>query len=249
MTNIDFNTLGVWPEDCLRQQAFMSRLQNKLNQLKDEVETASSSFVLLSQTTEPTQGNWESAYTAQTGGSTPIPTSATLVWFNSATSEIAGVYGTINGTGTVQRRGMRYGSGITHFQSTQYDNNARSSNRTGYENISLVPSISMTTYVITNLILEFSVSITSGGSNGGIDFLVNTTKVGTQYASVPPNGGIIEGLQSGRNTARFVVPNLPPGTYTLRPLIGVVGGAYSGTSIGWGGNGNVTRFSAMAVIP
>lgn len=247
-TNFDFNTLGLWPDDCNKQGSFMLALQTKLNSLVSVAQAASADTVLLSQTTEPTQGQWETAYAAQTGKSIPIPPSAQLIWFNPTTSEIAGVYGTFTGTSTVYKRGMRYGSGIIHAMATAYDNVARSSNRTLQENSALLPSVTITTYVTTTLNLEFSVSITSGGANAGIDFLLNSTKVGTQYSAVAPYDGIISTLGVGRWTCKYVITDLPAGTYVIRPLFGVVGSVYSGTTIAWGGASNVTRLTAEAVV-
>lgn len=249
MPNFDFTSLGQWPDDCLRQQLFMLNLQSKLNSLVASAGANGVYTVLLSQTGEPTQGQWETAYTSQTGKSLPIIPSAQLIWFNPTTNEIAGVYGTFTGSTTVYKRSMRYGSGIIHAQASAYDNTARSSNRTLAENYSLLPSISLTTYVTTMLKLEFSVSITSGGANAGIDFLVNLTKIGTQYQSIAPYDGIISGLAVGRYTLKYIIPSLNAGTYTLRPMFGVVGSVYTGTNIGWGGANNVTRFTAEAVIP
>lgn len=248
MATLDLSTLGQWPDDCVRQKYFMLGLQTKLNSLVAASNAASADTVVLSQTSEPTQGQWETAYTAQTGNAIPIPPAAQLIWFNSVTSEIAGVYGTFTGTTTVRKRAMRYGSGIVHASAVAYDNVARSSNRTLQENSALLPSVTITTYVQTILKLEFSVSITSGGANGAIDFLLNSTKVGTQYAIVAPYDGIVSGLGVGRYTAQFMIDNLPAGVYTIRPLFGTYGSTYSGTVIGWGGANNVTRLSAEAIV-
>lgn len=248
MTSFDFSTLGQWPDDCSRQQIFMLNLQNKLNVMVNAVNAASADTVLLSQTGEPTQGQWETAYTAQTGKAVPIPPSAQLIWFNPTTNEIAGVYGTFTGTTTVYKRGMRYGSGIIHATASALDNTSHTSNRTLQENSAVLPSITITTYVQTILNLEFGVSITSGGANAGIDFLLNSVKVGTQYSLIAPYDGIISGLGIGRYTCKYLIDPLPAGTYTIRPLFGVVGSVYSGTNIIWGGANNVTRLYAEAIV-
>lgn len=248
MANFDFSALGQWPDDCSRQQLFMLNLQNKLNTMVSSVNSASADVVVLSQTGEPTQGQWETAYTTQTGKSIPVPPSAQLIWFNPTTNEIAGVYGTFTGTSTIYKRGMRYGSGIVHAVASANDINSRTSNRTLQENYSLLPSVTITTYVQCILNLEFSVSITSGGANAGIDFLLNTTKVGTQYSLVPPYDGIVTGLGVGRYTCKYTIDALPAGTYLIRPLFGVIGSVYSGTNIVWGGGSNVTRLYAEAIV-
>ncbi len=226
----------------------MQNVQNKLNGLVDDAQALAADTVLLSQTGEPTQGQWETAYTAQTGKAVPIPPSAQLIWFNPTTLEIAGVYGTFTGTSTVYKRGMRYGTGIIHALETAYDAVSHTSNRTLQENAAVLPTVSITTYVTTSLKLSFSVSITSGGANAGIDFLLNTTKVGTQYSAVPPYDGIVSILAVGRWTCQYIITGLPAGTYTIRPLFGVVGSVYSGTNIIWGGANNVTRLTAEAIV-
>lgn len=248
MASIDFTTLGQWPDDCSRQQAFMSNLQSKLNTMVAAANATAADSVILSQTAEPTQGQWETAYTAQTGKAIPIPPSAQLIWFNPTTSEIAGVYGTFTGTTTIYKRGMRYGSGIIHTNALVLDQVARSSNRTLQENSSLLPSVTITTYVQTILKMEFGVSITSGGANAGIDFLLNSVKVGTQYSLIPPYDGILSGLGTGRWTCKYIIDPLPAGTYTIRPLFGVIGSVYSGTNIAWGAANNVTRFYVEAIV-
>lgn len=248
MANFDFTTLGLWPDDCNRQQAYMVNLQNKLNSLVDVAKAGAADSVLLSQTTEPSQGQWETAYTAQTGKAIPISPSAQLIWFNPTTSEIAGLYGTFTGTSTVYKRSMRYGSGIIHAMGVANDIVSHTSNRTLQENAAVLPSLSFTTYVVTTLNLEFSVSITSGGANAGIDFQLNNTKVGTQYSLVPFYDGLVSTLGVGRWTCKYTITDLPPGIYTLRPMFGVVGSVYSGTNIVWGGGNNVTRLSYEAVV-
>lgn len=244
---VNFSSLGQWPNDCVQQQLYMSRLQTKLNALITSANGSIADTVLLTQTAEPNQAQWQTAYTTQTGRSLPIPPSAQLIWVNSLTSEIAGVYGTFTGTTTVQKRTMRYGSGIVHALATAYDVTARSSNRTLSENSALLPTVTITTYVQTVLKLEFSVSVTSG-TVGAIDFLLNSVKVGTQYGLIAPYDGIVSGVPVGRTTCQYTIDNLPAGTYVIRPLFGAFGSTYSGTTIAWGGANNVTRLSAEAIV-
>lgn len=246
--DFDFNQLGNWPEDCIDQQDFISQLQTKLNELKDYALQNTADVVVLSQAIEPTQSQWEYAYVTQTGKSLPIPATAVLLWYNTSTSEIAGEFGTITGFPTVEARFYRYNTGLVLVDDFSYDNTARSSTRSLFDNQSVLPTeITFSIPVPCLVILMFSATITANGSGAGVDFMLNETKIGTEYYAVQPNGGIHENLASARFHIAVPVDNLPAGTYTARALLGNVGAPASPAALGWGGANNVTIFGVQAV--
>lgn len=248
ITDYDFSELGLWPNDCFDQQVYIETLQNKLNEVSEFVTENSSQVVMLSQASEPTQGQWETAWVLQTGGSLPIPSTAVLIWYDSANAVIGGQYGTMPGFVTVSRRIGESVKGTVVYLNTQHDAVARSSTRSLFDNPTILPSISFTTYVLCSVIFELEFTCTAGATNAGADFLFDNVKLGTQYYGIQPNGGIIEAFPAARQLVNFTLTDVLPGAHVAKPLLGVAGAPATPVAVGWGGVGNVLSFTVRVVV-
>jgi len=244
----DFLSLGAWPSDCFDQEVFIENLQTKLNELREFVDLNASYVILLSQTTEPTQGQWETAWIVQTGLPLPIPASAVLLWYDTTTSTFGGNYGTVTGFSTVYKRVPEYIKGTFTYINQINDAASHSSLRSLYDNGAALPSITFTTYVPTTVIMEFGFTCSAGATNAGSDFMLDNVKLGTQYSSVLPNGGILENFAAPRQFMSFILPAVPAGAHVARPLLGVVGAPATPSTVTWGGLGATTSFSLRAVV-
>jgi hypothetical protein len=246
---LDFTDLGVWPDDCFDQQIFIQTMQDKLNELREYVEANLSSVVILSQATEPTQGQWEAAYTVQTGFALPIPASATLLWYDTTNSQLGGQYGTITGSATVESRTAEYVPGTILVSDVEYDATARSSSASLMGNGAFLPEITFTTDVICTLFIDFNFVMTTTNVASGVDFMLDGVKLGSQYQAVPPNGGLVENLPiTNLQSVSYVLEDMPAGIHTVKPLLGVAGAPGTAPTLAWGGANNVTSFAIRAMV-
>lgn len=243
MTN--FMSIGLWPSDPLEQQLIMQQLKLALRSKTDSLFETAAYRVILQQTTAPTQGQWEAAWTAQTGLATPILPSATLLWIDTNYNVVGGIYGTTPLSTTVIRRESRYPiGGTSYYNAVTMTSAVAASTAAINTNNSLHPSLTFTLPVDSDVILTYAlyVNLSSGTGTWGADFLLTrpvggTIKVGTQYQGVNTTQGIVNAAASGVLTATQYIPNLAAGTYTVQALMGVTGAPASPPSIAYGGVG------------
>jgi hypothetical protein len=239
MTN--FMSIGLWPSDPLEQQLVMQQLKLALRSKTDSLFETAAYRVELKQTTVPTQGQWESAWTAQTGLPTPILPSATLIWTdtNYTPNVIGGIYGTTPLSTTVVRRESRYPVGGTSYFGSASLSAAVSNNAAINTNNSSHPSLTAVLPVVSDLLLTYSlyVNLVSGTGNWGADFLVNGVKAGTQYQGISTVSGLVVSNTSGLVQATIHIPNLPAGSYKIQALFGVTGAPTTPPVIAYGGIG------------
>jgi uncharacterized coiled-coil protein SlyX len=101
------DALGDYPTDPADQAQYVSDLNAIITNLNVAIDQNANKVVYLSQASEPTQNEWETAYTVQTGGSLPIPPSATLLWNDTTSNNVNGTYGTTPFTTDVVQRSQR----------------------------------------------------------------------------------------------------------------------------------------------
>lgn len=245
------NNLGNWPNDCNNQRAYLQNLETNLQNLELYLTENTAQVVLLSQTTEPTQEQWEDAYTDQTGNALPIPATTQLLWFNTAQDTFGGVFGTIPGSVTVYRREHLYPkNSIVHYSMSALATSVTGVTSSLYENFSNLPSITFTNYVPCRVVMEFSITtqITAGTGTWGVDFLFDGIKVGSQYHSILANSGLQNLDYSGNLTTAIMLNDILPGTHLVRPMWGVTNSPASPPTLAIGGGTRGARILTVKAI-
>lgn len=238
MSNVDFTAmLGSWPQTYDRQLEFFQRMKTLLQRVNTFVLDNTGNSVVIEQASEPVQLDWETAWTTQTGLSLPIPASAQLFWWDTATDRLGGVYGTVEGNPTVYRREHQYPHGSTIVTKTDYKTNAVTLTYAIGTNFSDHPSVSFSLPVAADIIMEYSlfVQLNSGSGQWGADFYINGIKAGTQYLGIATNQGIVNAMTSGILRAHFVLSDAPPGNYTIQSAFGVTASPASPPTLKIGG--------------
>jgi len=223
--------IGLWPEGCTDQETYMNQLISVLNTKWLEVQSGSSRILTISQPIEPSQAQWESQWVIQTGYPLPIPSSAVLVWYNNATSKLAGIFGTAAGYPTVFRREHQYPIGSTISYQRASLATAQVINTSIGQNRAVLPFITLVMTQKFHLFMEFGMGVTCT-VQCGVDFLVNNVKVGTSELGINPDGGISVITSSGYLRASHLMLNLIPGTYTIAGMFGLTNGAVGSLTIG-----------------
>lgn len=247
--NIDFMAkMPPWPgHDPAGQVFWINRLKELLTNLDDRIEEALVYSVLLEQATIPTQGDWETAYTTQTGLSLPIPPNTILQWWDTTNDRFGGLYGTLSHTdGTVYARDNRYGPGQVIAYGSDYKNDSVSVTTGISAIVSTQPSVTLILPAPARVHMVFTLmtDLTASSGNWGADFTINGTKVGTQYYSVASNRGLAERNSDGLLRAEAQTPVLAAGTYVIQALFGVTSGT---PTVGIGGNNGVRLLWAEAI--
>lgn len=243
-------SMGSWPNDYNRQLDYWNRLKLLLTQTNQYVIDTAGEIVTLSQSTEPTQGQWEAAWTAQTGLPLPIPASAQLHWWNTSVNEFGGLYGTIEGSVTVYRRDHLYPRGGTIVLANDYKTDALSLAYAIGTNLTSYPKVTVVLPVACNLIMQFQlyVNLTSGAGQWGADFLLNGIKVGTQYLGLATNIGIQNQATSGLLFIEHTLYNLPAGTYVVQSEFGITASPASPPTVGIGGLSGAASYGARELM-
>lgn len=220
MSNL-INTLPVWSGDCGEQSLFIESLKQQLQAALTVAESQQATPVYLSQTTEPTQGQWEAAYTAQTGRALPITPSTQLIWWNSADNRLGGMYGTTPLFSTVASRVPALARNTILFQQSKSPAGTTINSSTPIGLNVFSESITMTINQPFNLEMIHSVylTVTTAGTIGG-DFLINGVKAGSAYYGVQSNRGLYESTFTQLYNTRLFLEAMPPGTYTIQNIFG-----------------------------
>jgi hypothetical protein len=195
--------------------------------------------VVLDQTTEPTQLQWETAWIAQTGLAAPILPSATLVWIDANINEVGGIYGTTPLSTTVVRHESRYPISGNAFHQVAYLTSTVSTNVAIGINNSNHPTMTVNWPVRADMLLMYTlyVHLSSGTGTWGGDFMINGVKVGTRDLGIPTITGIINHAASGQLTVVHLIPEVAPGTYTIQAIMGVTGAPATAPTLAYGGIG------------
>ncbi|APU89119.1 hypothetical protein Rctr85_101 [Virus Rctr85] len=248
MTIVNFVAqMGIWPNDYARQLEFFNRLKSLLQTANNFVIDNAGLVVLLEQATEPTQTQWETAWTTQTGLSLPIPPSAQLHWWNSSADVFGGLYGTVEGNTAVYRRDHIHPRGAVVAVDQAYKVDALSGwTQSIGTRLSDLPSLEIEIPTICDVELSFGlyVHLASGSGTWGVDFLWNGVKVGTQYLGIAVNQGIHGASAAGFLFARHVLSDVQPGTYEVQALFGVTASPASPPSLTIGGPSGASAYGA-----
>src|SRR5215213_6227149 len=123
--SIDFFTqLSQFPQDELSRLIWFEQMKVLLNNLDTQVNASMIDTVTLSQASLPSQANWETAYTSQTGKALPIPPTARLLWWDTTNNRFGGVFGTLNNDDTVYARASANSKGANAILGSHLLNSA-----------------------------------------------------------------------------------------------------------------------------
>lgn len=239
----DFMALPIWPgsSDNMEQQLFFSDLKLALKSATSALFQTGSYKVKLTQPTEPSQSQWEAAWTAQTGRSLPILPTAILLWIDSATNQTAGVYSTTSlDSGTILRRESRYPRSGVSYRNIVVATSAQSSNAAIGINNSNHPSLTWTQPVKADVLFTYQlyVLLSSGTGTWGADFVLDGVKLGSQIFGTATNSGIINNSASGDLMVACLAPNVTAGQHTVQVIFGVTGSPASPPTLAYGGVGS-----------
>ena len=227
MSNLNFD-LGVYPNDPASQIVYFNQIKQLLINLDTQVNALTSDVVELAQSTEPTQGEWETAWTVQTGKSLPISKNASLYWWSTVTDTLGGCYGMLLDSATVLRKDSKYSrGGIGYFGSSYTSDLVQSSSPIGAQN-SPHPSLTFELNQVMDLELTYQLYfIKVGGvaaNKVGADFLLDNVKVGSDIYSIATDDGVVSSTDSGLLLATAVVTGVSAGAHTVQAIYGYVGG-------------------------
>lgn len=221
--SIDFLAqLPIWPADPADQINWFNRLKVLLNNQNAEIEAGVVDVVTLSQSAEPSQSDWETAYTTQTGKSLPIPATARLQWWDSTNSRFAGMYGTLLNSSTVYPRSGLTSPGATSVFSSDVETAGHTVDYVIGESLVNHPSLTITVAVPTKFQLMYSLltTLSAGSGSWGGDFLINGVKAGSLYYALAANRGLVERTTTGQIIASLTTPTLNPDTYVIQAILG-----------------------------
>lgn len=224
--------LGTWPSDCIGQQQYIDRLRQLLTNTVTYFNSLSADAIYLKQDIEPTQLEWEAAWLAQTSKSLPISAGGTLLWWDTVSGVLGGVYGTVVGSGIVYKRENSYVKGSAYYIGSDVETTTITGLTSAIlANGSIMPSLTFYIPTACNLDIYCAVpfAITAGTPTLGIDAVLDGVKLGSEAPySFNPNRGVVEGTANGILTCRLLIPSVAAGTYTVRPAFGLANGT-SGT--------------------
>jgi len=231
------NTMGEWPaHDFADQREFFVRLRGLLEQQYTQSRDRSFYQVSLSQATEPTQNEWEVAWLDQTELGLPISPSGVLIWVDSATGDVAGLYGVVDGSAVPQLFDSVYPKNGVILVESAYTETLVSSTYEIGANTSDFPVItfSNTQRVKLEVYGRMYVSLSSGSGNWGMDFLLDGAKVGTTEYGLPADQGLFTNNIDGHLHGRAIV-TIEPGDHTIQMIMGAVGSPGSPPTLDHGG--------------
>lgn len=254
ITTLNLNkSLGQWPRNYVDQQQYLNKLLLEFNNFYASVLSNINSDVTLSQIVEPTQNEWEAAWTSQTGLLPPIPPSATLLWYDTSNNTFGGMYGTVEGNATVYRREHIYPRGSTIYLNQNYLNSSISTSTSLYSNNANLPVLTFSLPCTCHLYIysAMNVTLSAGTGSWGIDYLVNGVKMGTQVYGAAADYGIVNTATAGFLACPAVWPNLPAGNYTVQMMFGYVGSPGTPPTLALGAAGvNDGRYMIVrAIVP
>lgn len=238
MTNW-LNGLPTWNNDPADQILWIQQLKTMLQAQTDKILEKQHDVILLSQTTEPSQVQWETAYTAQTGKSLPIPPYASLVWWDSNNNIIGGYFGTVFGSTTIYRREHKYPRKGTIYYGQSYLGNTVTTTAAINTSNTNHPSLSFSLPISCDLHLRYvlSVRITAGSGQYGGDFLFNGEKIGSTLLGVAPSLGITNYGADHNYIVEAFIPaaNVQAGNNVIQAIFGVTGLPASPPTLQYGG--------------
>ena len=226
--NSIFSKLPAFPRDPMSQVIWIDRLKEILTNRDTEIKNLEVDVVTIAQGSVPSQANWESAYTTQTGKSLPIPPSARLIWFNTNINAVGAIYGTLTNSGGVvylQQNRFSKGNIIDIVVNSAYDATLGVAYALG-EVLGDHPAVEVFIAVPARLLMSYIVGVqfTAGTGVVGADFLLNGIKVGSTYYNLPVTEGITRSSTSVAFVTHAWTPVLEPGTYEVQPIFGIVSG-------------------------
>jgi hypothetical protein len=215
-------------------------LKVKLTNMNLEVFLQTTYTSIVEQSTEPLQAQWEAQWVTD-GHTLPIPPTSILLWWNTSTSYIGGVYGTtpLSAGVVVKRESEHANGGVSYRNIISTPTAAVSSTASIGVNNSNHPSLTFDLPVLSDLLLVYQlhVVLSSGTGTWGADFLLDGVKVGTAYNSLPSNVGIINASATGNYRCHAFVPNVAAGSHTIQVIFGVTGSPASPPTLAYGGIG------------
>lgn len=243
--SLDLTHLPRWPVGNIKKQSlYFERLKTEINNLYNLVIAQTGVILLLEQTTEPLQAEWEAEYLIQTGQSPPLPANSTLVWWDTGNNRLGGYYTTVQGKTDVYAFEPAYAPG-TIINDTFVSVDAARTNGTNI-NVQVAPIPSLTINIpvrcTLNIVGFAPVDLTG---EAGMDFLVNGEKIGTTRFEVNSDTGLVTTENTHPLTAE-VSYEVEPGDYNISMLIGPVNGSTG--SVSYGGTLGPTVLRAWGLI-
>lgn len=256
MATIDPNTLvAFWNQDCFSQSDFIDRLKQYMRDSIAYVKENTTSVVRLNQSTEPTQFEWEQAWLVQTGKTLPISPNGSLIWFNTATNEFGGEYGTTENLSTVYRREPLYPKGAIVYYNSASMITSQTSQRTGIaSNKAIFPSLTFSIRQVCDVFLNFHAYLDGSAGGVGVDFELNGNRVSTTYFTGLGSANSMMAFGSAGVTYQRAINvtapiyNLPAGTYLVQSLLGFITNPASGASFDVGGATRGARILTVKAI-
>lgn len=225
--------LGIWPNDCGRQQLYIENLKQYLRQVESGVQNNFAYSIFVPQSVEPSQADWELAWIEQTGLPLPISSSANLYWLSEDGTTGLGIYGTAESSSVVTNR-VSNSDILLHskFASVTTGIVTNFAGLIGSE--FLYPAETFFLPTKSNIIMEvmtFGYVYIGAAGPFALDFLLDGERVGVQYYDMAVGEGFSRMFEnSAINTpgsigAIALVPDVEAGEHTFAVTIGFVDGA------------------------
>ncbi len=218
-----FAQLPIWPRDVVDQIDWFNRLKMLLNNWDATINAGVVDAVTLEAATEPSQSDWETAYTTQTGKALPIPPTARLLWWDTTNSRQGGVYGTLTNDDTVYPRSSINSPGSVAIFETEALTATHTVDYVIGESLVNHPALDVTLTVPMKLFLTYTLIAQVSAASAGADFLIDGVKQGTLHLGLASNRGF-EVQAHGQCIATLLTPTLDPGTYTIQAIFGRTNG-------------------------
>ena len=226
MSSLNFD-LGVYPNDPASQIVYFNQVKQLLVNMDTQVNALTSDIVELSQSTEPTQGEWETAWTVQTGKSLPISKNAELRWWSTVTDTLGGTYGMLFDSSVVLRKDSKYSRGGIGYFGTATNNDAQSGSHPIGTNNSEHPALTFELNQVMDVELTYQLYTVLAAHTTelvGADFLLDGIKVGSDVYGLDTDIGVASTNDSGLLLVTAVSPAVPAGEHTVQAIYGYVGG-------------------------
>lgn len=230
-----FNQLSIFPRDPLDQIDWFNQLKTLLNNADAAIGAALVDVVTLEQSSLPSQANWETAYTTQTGKAVPIPPSAKLLWWDTTNNRFGGEFGTLTNDDTVYPRLSLNSPGAIHLLERDSVTGTQTVDYVIGENLAHYPAISISPNVpvILQMTLTMMTTLSSGSGSWGGDFLIN----GVKHGSLTPHllasdRGLIERSTTGQLVVIDSTVTLDPGDYEIQAIFGRTNATTPTVSVG-----------------
>ena len=223
---IDFlSSVQEWPEDYNDQIVAFDALKEALNNYHNSLIHKGSVTLVLKQTTEPTQGQWETEWTNSTSYSTPIAHGTKLIWYDTDVSAIMGFFTVVEGsTDVVKVNDVSLGSVHAMETAALQDSTAVAVNL--QNSTASMPSVNLTTTKNCDLYISLDCEVAySGSGDYGADFIMNGVKQGNVVYGVSSNESPAETATGGIYHFEMIIQDVESGTYSIQSLMGRSGAA------------------------